>query len=68
MEVELDRYLNLDIGNVKVSVKLEEDGVVVDVLSNKNKIGFSQTSEIITSKSKSYADFGLEVKEVEDDD
>jgi len=64
MEVELDRYLNLEVGNVKVLVKLEEDGVVVDILNNRNKIGFSQTSEIITSKSKSYEDFGLEVKEV----
>tara|TARA_R110002020_G_scaffold79395_1_gene199058 strand:- start:8 stop:214 length:207 start_codon:yes stop_codon:yes gene_type:complete len=67
MELELDRYLNLDVGNVKISVKLEDERVVVDILSNKNRIGFAQASEIITSKSKSYADFGLEVKEAIDD-
>jgi hypothetical protein len=62
-----DRTLELDVGNVKISVKLDNKGVEVDILQiNKNKIGFCRSDDIIKSARKTYNELGLEIKEIKD--
>ncbi len=54
-----DRYMymhHIDNGDVSISVKLDDDGVVIDVWKG---------DRVIASTWKTYAEFGLEVKELE---
>ena len=63
----LDRFLKLDIGTIKIHVELEDEGVLLSVFKNtSNQIGFCRKDEIIESKSKPYSEFGLEMKELLD--
>ena len=62
-----DRTLDLDVGNIKISVKLDEEGVFVDVFKKKgNQIGFCRQDEIIKSTSKTYSDLNIEIRELPD--
>lgn len=63
-----EKQLNLDMGNITVSVKLEDDGILVDVLRNANLIGFARNPEVIESAKKTYSELGLEVKEIEENE
>ena len=64
----LDRFLKLDIGTIKIHVELDDEGVLLNVLKNtSDQIGFCRRDEIIESKRKSYSDFGLEIKELIDE-
>tara|TARA_R110002020_G_scaffold55309_1_gene153508 strand:+ start:814 stop:1014 length:201 start_codon:yes stop_codon:yes gene_type:complete len=60
-----NKKIDIDFGNLKVSVKLEEEGVVVDILKKMDgQIGFCRTDELIKSTSETYGDLGVEMKEV----
>jgi len=62
-----DKTLDLDVGAIKISVKLDEKGVFLDVFKKKgNQIGFCRQDEIIKSISKTYCELGIEVKELLD--
>ena len=53
-----DRYMymhRIDNGNVSISVKLDDEGVVIDAWKG---------DKIIDSTWKTYQEFGLEVKEL----
>tara|TARA_R100000005_G_C4957233_1_gene175354 strand:+ start:393 stop:590 length:198 start_codon:yes stop_codon:yes gene_type:complete len=63
-----NKYLSVDIGKITVSVKMDDEGIVLDVIKKSNPIGFAPPEEeIVESAWKTYADFGLEVKELADD-
>tara|TARA_Y100000356_G_scaffold65236_1_gene53508 strand:- start:64 stop:282 length:219 start_codon:yes stop_codon:yes gene_type:complete len=58
-----DRYLSVDIGKITVSVKMDDEGIVLDVIKKSNPIGFSPPEEeIVESAWKTYSEFGFEVK------
>ncbi len=58
-----DRYLSVDIGKITVSVKMDDEGIALDVIKKSNPIGFSPPEEeIVESAWKRYEDFGFEVK------
>jgi hypothetical protein len=65
-EVE-NKSIDLEVGNVRVSVRLDKEGVEVDLIRTDNQIGFCPQDEILESASSSYLDFGLEVKEIKGD-
>ena len=48
------RYLDLNYNGLHIQVKLEDEGVVLDVFED---------GDNIATKSKFYEDFGLELKE-----
>ena len=52
------RYVWLTVGDVSVSIKLDDEGVVVDAWQN---------DECVASTWKTYHDFGVEVKGIEDE-
>lgn len=56
------QYLNLDVpkGGVIVSVKLDDEGVVVDVLN--------VAGDVIESTWKTYAEFGKKVETLDEED
>ena len=57
-----DRYLSVDIGKITVSVKMDDEGIALDVIKKSNPIGFSPPEEeIVESAWKRYEDFGFEV-------
>ena len=61
-----DKYLSDDIGKITVSVKMDEEGVVLDVIKKSNPIGFAPPEEeIVESAWKTYEEFGFEVKGLE---
>ena len=61
-----DKYLSVDIGKITVSVKMDEEGVVLDVIKKSNPIGFAPPEEeIVESAWKTYEEFGFEVKGLE---
>lgn len=47
----LKRYLNLQYGTLDIQVKLDEDGVVIDV--------FDETDEVVATTYKPYEDFDI---------
>ena len=54
-----DRYMyihHIDNGDASISVKLDDEGVVIDVWKG---------DRVIDSKWKTYQEFGLEVKELQ---
>tara|TARA_R110002051_G_scaffold32786_6_gene74005 strand:- start:7005 stop:7244 length:240 start_codon:yes stop_codon:yes gene_type:complete len=64
MSEEGQNSIVLDIGNIKVSVKLQESGVALDVFKkNNNRIGFCRTDEVIKSSWKTYDELGVELKD-----
>jgi|TARA_Y100001938_G_C8004278_1_gene386469 hypothetical protein len=63
-----NKYLTVDIGKITVSVRMDDEGVSLDVIKKSNPIGFTRgEEEVVESAWKTYADFGLEVKELADD-
>tara|TARA_R110000824_G_scaffold207211_1_gene392526 strand:+ start:1645 stop:1854 length:210 start_codon:yes stop_codon:yes gene_type:complete len=63
-----DRTLDLDVGAIKISVKLDTEGVFVSVFKKKgSQIGFCRKDELINSTSKTYSEFGIEIKELPDE-
>ena len=61
----LDRVLKLDIGSIKIHVKLDTEGVLLNVLRDtSNDIGFCRRDEIIESKRKPYAEFDVDIMEL----
>tara|TARA_R110002020_G_scaffold439312_1_gene649804 strand:+ start:706 stop:927 length:222 start_codon:yes stop_codon:yes gene_type:complete len=61
-----NRYLSLDIGKITVSVKMDDEGIALDVIKRSNPIGFSPPEEeLVESAWKTYSDFGFEVKGLE---
>tara|TARA_R100000315_G_C5120467_1_gene68814 strand:- start:164 stop:364 length:201 start_codon:yes stop_codon:yes gene_type:complete len=59
-----NKCLSLDIGKITVSVKMDDEGIALDVIKKSNPIGFSRgEEEILDSIRKTYSEFGLEVKE-----
>ena len=62
-----DKHLSVDIGKITVSVKMNDEGIVLDVIKKHDPIGFAPIEEeIVESASKTYSEFGLEVKKIED--
>lgn len=62
-----DKHLSVDIGKITVSVKMNDEGIVLDVIKKHDPIGFAPIEEeIVESASKTYSEFGLEVKKMED--
>ena len=60
-----DRYLSVDIGKITVSVKMDNEGIALDVIKKSNPIGFSPAEEeLVESAWKTYSEFGFEVKEL----
>ena len=60
-----DRCLSVDIGKITVSVKMDNEGISLDVIKKSNPIGFSPAEEeLVESAWKTYSEFGLEVKEI----
>ena len=51
-----ERYLDLDYNGLHIQVKLEDEGVVLDVFEN---------GDNVATKSKFYEDFGLKIREEE---
>ncbi len=63
-----DKCLSVDIGKITVSVKMDDEGIVLDVIKKINPIGFDPAEEeIVESACKTYSELGLEVKELEKD-
>tara|TARA_R110002020_G_scaffold427731_2_gene637143 strand:+ start:36 stop:230 length:195 start_codon:yes stop_codon:yes gene_type:complete len=62
-----DKYLSVDIGKITVSVKMGDEGISLDVIKKHDPIGFAPIEEeVVESASKTYSEFGLEVKKIED--
>jgi hypothetical protein len=64
-----DKYLSVDIGKITVSVKMNDEGISLslDVIKKHDPIGFAPIEEeVVESASKTYSEFGLEVKKIED--
>tara|TARA_Y100001938_G_C7969588_1_gene368623 strand:+ start:312 stop:506 length:195 start_codon:yes stop_codon:yes gene_type:complete len=60
-----DNHLTLDIGKITVSVKMDDEGVILDVIKKHDPIGFAPIEEeVVESASKTYTEFGLEVKKL----
>ena len=60
-----DRCLSVDIGKITVSVKMDNEGISLDVIKKSNPIVFSPAEEeLVESAWKTYSEFGLEVKEL----
>tara|TARA_R110002020_G_scaffold330632_1_gene546233 strand:- start:285 stop:479 length:195 start_codon:yes stop_codon:yes gene_type:complete len=60
-----DKCLSVDIGKITVSVKMDDEGIALDVIKKSNPIGFAPPEEeIVESARKNYSDFGVEVKEL----
>ncbi len=63
-----NKYLTVDIGKITVSVRMDNEGISLDVIKKSNPIGFTRgEEEVVEPARKTYADFGLEVKELLDD-
>jgi hypothetical protein len=63
-----DKTLDLEVGTVKISVKLNEEGVCVDVLKKMDgMIGFCREDQLLKSSSKTYDELGIEIKELPDE-
>ena len=63
-----DKCLSVDIGKITVSVKMDDEGIPLDVIKKSNPIGFAPPEEeIVESAWKTYSEFGLQVKELEKD-
>ncbi len=61
-----DRYLTVNIGKITVSVKMEDEGICLDVIKKSNPIGFSPVEEeVVETAWKTYGEFGFEVKGLE---
>ena len=61
-----NRYLSVDIGKITVSVKMDDEGICLDVIKKSNQIGFSPIEEeVVETAWKTYSEFGFEVKELE---
>ena len=61
-----NRYLSVDIGKITVSVKMDDEGICLDVIKKSNPIGFSPIEEeVVETAWKTYSEFGFEVKELE---
>jgi|8_EtaG_2_1085327.scaffolds.fasta_scaffold09430_12 hypothetical protein len=61
--------MNLDIGGIKVTVKLQESGVALDVFKkNDTMIGFCRHDQVIKSDWKTYEELGVDItnKNIED--
>ena len=60
-----DKCLSVDIGKITVSVKMDDEGIALDVIKKSNPIGFSPPEEeVVESAWKTYSELGFEVKEV----
>tara|TARA_R110000824_G_scaffold12756_1_gene55774 strand:+ start:822 stop:1010 length:189 start_codon:yes stop_codon:yes gene_type:complete len=60
-----DKCLNVDIGKITVSVKMDSKGIALDIIKKANPVGFCRAEEeIVESAWKEYKDFGFEVKEI----
>ena len=60
-----DKNLSVDIGKITVSVKMQDEGIALDVIKKNDPIGFAPVEEeIVESAWKTYSDFGVEVKEL----
>ena len=54
-----DKCLSVDIGKITVSVKMDDEGIVLDVIKKSNPIGFAPPEEeIVESACKTYSEFG----------
>lgn len=60
-----DKCLSVDIGKITVSVKMDDEGIALDVIKKSNPIGFSPPEEeVVESAWKTYSELGFEVKEL----
>tara|TARA_R100001163_G_C5049090_1_gene186061 strand:- start:1191 stop:1385 length:195 start_codon:yes stop_codon:yes gene_type:complete len=61
-----NKYLSVDIGKITVSVKMDHEGVALDVIKKHDPIGFAPIEEeVVESAWKTYSEFGIEVKQLE---
>ena len=61
-----NKYLSVDIGKITVSVKMDDEGVALDVIKKHDPIGFDPIEEeVVESAWKTYSEFGIEVKQLE---
>lgn len=59
-----DKTIDIDVGSIKVSVKLEKECITVDILKKMDgQIGFCRKDELIKSTTETYNDLGVEMKE-----
>lgn len=64
-----NKCLSVDIGKITVSVKMDDEGVTLDVIKKTDTIGFAPPEEyIVESAWKTYSEFGFEVKELEEEE
>jgi hypothetical protein len=64
-----NKCLSVDIGKITVSVKMDDEGVALDVIKKTNPIGFAPPEEeVVESAWKTYSEFGLEVKQLEEEE
>ena len=60
-----DKCLSVDIGKITVSVKMDDEGIALDVIKKSNPIGFSPPEEeVVESAWKTYSELGFEGKEL----
>ena len=60
-----DNCLSVDIGKITVSVKMDDEGIALDVIKKHDPIGFAPAEEeLVESAWKTYSEFGFEVKEL----
>ena len=61
-----NKYLSVDIGKITVSVKMDDEGVALDVIKKHDPFGFAPIEEeVVESAWKTYSEFGIEVKQLE---
>ena len=60
-----DKCFSVDIGKITVSVKMDDEGIALDVIKKSNPIGVSPPEEeVVESAWKTYSELGFEVKEL----
>ena len=57
-----ERYLHLDLGSIEVQVKIDDDGVVVDVFKEGQLVGSTDRRDIRGFRWKTYAEMGSRSK------
>jgi|TARA_Y100001938_G_scaffold42416_1_gene58424 methenyltetrahydromethanopterin cyclohydrolase len=63
-----DNHLNVNIGSITVSVKMEDEGILLNIIKKSSPIGFAPIEEeVIESASKKYSELGFEVKEIHEE-
>jgi len=57
-----NKYINLSVGDIEVQVKIEHEGIVVDVFQQ--IYPYDPEQEVIATTYKFYHELGVEVKEL----